>query len=76
MLVILINVIIFKINNNNNNNNKPINTVYGDIKTVVSYAAATGYRFRYDSAETISKRYNNLTHNAFLNRFWYVFETF
>jgi hypothetical protein len=39
MLVILINVIIFKIinnNNNNNNNNKPINTVYGDIKTVVS----------------------------------------
>ena len=48
MLVILINVIIFKINNNNNNNNnnnKPINTVYGDIKTVVSYAAATRIPF-------------------------------
>jgi hypothetical protein len=46
MLVILVNIIIFKINNNNNNNNnKPINTSYGDIKTVVSYAAATMITF-------------------------------
>jgi hypothetical protein len=44
MLVILVNIIIFKINNNNNNN-KPINTSYGDIKTVVSYAAATMITF-------------------------------